>query len=182
MAGIGKKVAKELHARVTLDESRWRLYAAYAIDDVSRLGGLIQDRMLKPHGITRAQGWILIHISWAPGSSLSRLAISLNLSKVAVAKLVERLVDRGLVTVEVDPTDRRSRRVQLTRAGRKMVGEFSAIGDSVQRVLWEGISDEQGAKLIEHFMTMKDRMIEIIAGDIDDLRVQADAVRLEGKV
>ena len=59
--------------------------------------------------------------------SLKGLADHLGLSLPAVSRAVEGLVRRGLVTREEDPSDRRCKRVVVTRRGRRTVEELLAL-------------------------------------------------------
>ena len=63
---------------------------------------------------------------------MSDLAEGLAISYPAATKTVERLVKKGLVVREGDPTDRRVVRVSLTDQGRNLVGE---IDDQMHRRL-----------------------------------------------
>ena len=47
----------------------------------------------------------------------------------AVTRLVDRLVAKGLVERVADPADRRSVRLKLTEAGRRITPELAAIAD-----------------------------------------------------
>ena len=56
----------------------------------------------------------------ADGTRISDLQEHVLLSQPALSRLVDRLVDRGLVSRCEDPADARARRVSLTDAGRDL--------------------------------------------------------------
>lgn len=58
--------------------------------------------------------------------SISSLCEVLRLSTSATSHLIDRLVDRGLVAREEDPSDRRQKRLTLTAAGRALVDDIAA--------------------------------------------------------
>ncbi len=58
------------------------------------------------------------------GTSVSGIAEHLNLSLAATSHLVERLVQRGLVTRAEDPHDRRLKRVELASDGVELVEDI----------------------------------------------------------
>ena len=89
------------------------------------------DRALKPLGITRSQWWVLAFLSRRDGMTQTALAADLDLTKVAVGGLLDRMEAAGFVERRADQNDGRARRVYLTRAGAKMV---SAIRESVETV------------------------------------------------
>jgi DNA-binding MarR family transcriptional regulator len=59
--------------------------------------------------------------------SLGTLGEHLDLSLPAVSRAVDGLVKRGIVTREEDPADRRSKRVVITRGGRRLYDRIYAI-------------------------------------------------------
>jgi len=68
-----------------------------------------------------------LHFLRAEGTqSVSAIAHHLQLSLAATSHLVERLVQRGLLTRSEDPSDRRQKRVDLTTEGRALVGSIQA--------------------------------------------------------
>ena len=56
----------------------------------------------------------------AEGTRISELQEHVLLSQPALSRLVDRLVERGLVSRCEDPSDARARRVSLTEAGREL--------------------------------------------------------------
>ena len=93
----------------------------FLIHDVSRLRRVVVDRALKPLGITRSQWWVLAFLSRRDGMTQTALAADLDLTKVAIGGLLDRMEAAGFVERRADQTDGRARRVYLTRAGAKMV-------------------------------------------------------------
>ena len=90
----------------------------YLIHDVSRLRRTLFDRWLGPLGITRSQWWVLAFLSRNDGMPQSELAQELDVGKVALGALIDRLEAAGFVRREPDGRDRRVKRVHLTaRAG-----------------------------------------------------------------
>jgi DNA-binding MarR family transcriptional regulator len=78
---------------------------------------------------------VLSMVPLAGGRRLSDLATIAGMTKQAMGEFVADLAERGLVTVEPDPTDRRVRQVSLTPSGRD-AAEWAR--DTLQRVedLW----------------------------------------------
>jgi DNA-binding MarR family transcriptional regulator len=57
---------------------------------------------------------------------VSELAEGLQLSVSAASRLVDALVERGMLSRTEDPDDRRARRVQLTTGGKKFMDHASS--------------------------------------------------------
>src|SRR2546427_10678958 len=85
----------------------WELRLGFLIHDVSRLRRSAFDRCLKPLNVTRSQWWVLAYLSREDGMTQSQLAEELDLGKVAVGGLIDRLEKSGLVRRDADASDRR---------------------------------------------------------------------------
>src|ERR1700756_2028944 len=91
----------------------WELRLGFLIHDVSRLRRSAFDRVLKPLNVTRAQWWMLAYLSREDGMTQSQLAVELDMGKVAIGGLIDRLEKGGLVRREADAADRRINRIFL---------------------------------------------------------------------
>jgi DNA-binding MarR family transcriptional regulator len=92
-----------------LEQQLWDLVAAY---------DAAFDRAARDVGLTAAQACLLTCLSQG-SCTMSDLATELLCDASNITQLVGRLEARGLVTRELDPQDRRSRRVTITTAGRR---------------------------------------------------------------
>ena len=140
----------------------------FLIHDVSRLRRIVVDRALKPLGITRSQWWVLAFLSRRDGMTQTALAADLDLTKVAIGGLLDRMEAAGFVERRADQSDGRARRVYLTRAGAKMV---AAIRDSVEAVeleILERIPEEALAQTADTLRTLKDTLLEMVGGDAEE--------------
>jgi hypothetical protein len=81
-----------------IDRPDWDLRLGYLIHDVSRLRRMMFDRALAPLGITRSQWWVLAFISRKDGLPQTQLANELDVGKVALGALIDRLETAGFVT------------------------------------------------------------------------------------
>lgn len=115
----------------------------FLIHDVSRMRRIVVDRALKPLGITRSQWWVLAFLSRRDGMTQTALAADLDLTKVAVGGLVDRMESAGFVERRADGRDARARRVYLTRAGQKLVATIREAVDVVEADIMSAISDEE---------------------------------------
>ena len=85
----------------------------FLIHDVSRLRRIVVDRSLKPLGITRSQWWVLAFLSRRDGMTQTAMAADLDLTKVAIGGLIDRMETAGFVERRPDATDGR---IQIRRA------------------------------------------------------------------
>lgn len=140
----------------------------FLIHDVSRLRRVVVDRALKPLGITRSQWWVLAFLSRRDGMTQTALAADLDLTKVAIGGLLDRMEAAGFVERRADQSDGRARRVYLTRAGAKMV---TAIRDSVESIELEILSrvpEDALNQAAETLRALKDTLLEMAGAEAED--------------
>ena len=96
----------------------WRTY--------DRLRAL-EDELFARYDLTAQQYNVLRLLKAARPAGLPTLALADRLVSRApdVTRMIDRLADRGLVTREKQPGDRRVVRVQITDAGLKLLGEIA---------------------------------------------------------
>jgi DNA-binding MarR family transcriptional regulator len=137
----------------------------FLIHDVSRLRRVVVDRSLKPLGITRSQWWVLAFLSRRDGMKQTALADDLDLTRVAIGGLLDRMESGGFVERRADASDGRARRVFLTKAGAKLV---TTIRKSVERVELEilaRISEEDLNQAAATLLALKESLLEKIGAD-----------------
>jgi DNA-binding MarR family transcriptional regulator len=79
------------------------------------------DTALRPLGITNWQFSLLMSLNRPEPAPMSSVAALLGMDRTTLTANLKPLERRGLVTMTVDPKDRRSRRLALTNAGRKVL-------------------------------------------------------------
>jgi DNA-binding MarR family transcriptional regulator len=140
----------------------------FLVHDVSRLRRIVVDRALKPLGITRSQWWVLAFLSRRDGMTQTALAADLDLTKVAIGGLIDRMASAGFVKRRNDSTDARAKRVYLTKAGTRLI---RTIRESVNRVEVEiltGISEEGVNQAAATLRTMKETLLAMIGNYADE--------------
>jgi DNA-binding MarR family transcriptional regulator len=83
----------------------------------------------------------------AGADSASELGRRMSVSKQAAAKTIAALQDRGYVARDVDPTDARRKRLQVTERGFDMLREAEAIFDDLRDRWGQQIGVDQLAAL-----------------------------------
>lgn len=134
---MGRHGMAELH---TID---WELRLGFLIHDVSRLRRSAFDRCLKPLNVTRSQWWVLAYLSREDGMTQSQLAIELDLGKVAVGGLIDRLEKSGLVRREADASDRRVNRVFLEPKSKQLITRMRKVSHKLNTQILAGLADRE---------------------------------------
>ncbi|MGI5817725.1 MAG: MarR family winged helix-turn-helix transcriptional regulator [Armatimonadota bacterium] len=75
--------------------------------------------------------------------------------KGTVARTLANLEDAGLVTREVDPDDRRIKRVSVTEKARELENDIKAVSRRWDGKLTEGFTDEEREQLLNYLARMK---------------------------
>lgn len=86
-------------------------------------------RRVEAEGVTVAEWVVLRVLHDAEDLAPSRLALRLGLTKGAISKLADRLMEKGLIVRHANDQDRRAHRLALTGAGRSLVPRLSALAD-----------------------------------------------------
>ncbi len=148
-----------------------RIRIGFLIHDVSRLRRTAFDQRMKPLGITRSQWWVLSGVSRHGDSGITQteLAKVLDLGKVALGGLIDRLEERGYVKRHADPQDRRVNRVYLTRKGKAMLDRMAHVGLEMNGKIMKGIALERQHLLAELLLIMKKNLIamDVVPGSND---------------
>lgn len=121
----------------------WELRLGFLIHDVSRLRRSAFDRSVKRLNVTRSQWWVLAYLSREDGMTQSQLAEELDLGKVAVGGLIDRLEKAGLVRRDADPSDRRVNRVFLEPESKAIIVSLRKVSLRHNDEILAGISDER---------------------------------------
>lgn len=96
------------------------------LHDVARLIRVAADKRARVHDMTRAQWIMLLWLERQPGISQKELAEKLEVEPITVARLVDRLEQRGMVERRADPKDRRVWRLHLRPEAHPLISEINA--------------------------------------------------------
>src|SRR5258707_7091009 len=100
------------------------------------------DNRAKSRGTTRAQWIVLFRLREQEGLSQVDLADVLELQPISLVRLLDRLVEHGLLERRPDPSDRRANQLYLTRSGRQLVDDLDSLRDAIASDVLRGIPDE----------------------------------------
>jgi MarR family transcriptional regulator for hemolysin len=136
--------------------------------DVSRLRRMMFDRALAPLGITRSQWWVLAFISRKDGLPQVQLANELDVGKVAVGALIDRLESSGFVIRQADPVDRRIKRVYVTKQARGFLQKLRKQTDKFNAKILNGIDRRQLEAASEALLAMKHNLLAMSDDTVTD--------------
>jgi DNA-binding MarR family transcriptional regulator len=119
----------------------------------------IYDGHVEPFGLTITQFGLLAHLRVLDGIGVGALAEKLVMDPTTLTRNLRPLERRGLVTLEPDPEDRRSRNLHLTDAGRETLRAARPAWARAQRHVEEVLGNADAVTL----NTALDRMLERFA-------------------
>ena len=121
---------------------------AYLAGQVSKYGRRELDRALGERGLALIQHAVLATLDDLGPLSQQQLADSLDFDKSHLVAQLDRLEERGLVKRMPDQTDRRRKQLQLTAAGKALLGELEPIAGRSQKGLLDSLSAAEQRTLI----------------------------------
>jgi MarR family transcriptional regulator, transcriptional regulator for hemolysin len=116
------------------------------------------DHRAKGRGTTRAQWIVLFRLREQEGLSQVDLADVLELQPISLVRLLDRLVEHGLVERRHDPRDRRANRLFLTTAGRQLADDLDSLRESIATDVLQDISVEAIKTSLQTLQDVKDRI------------------------
>src|SRR6201987_478463 len=116
------------------------------------------DHRAKERGPTRAQWVVLFRLRQNEGLSQVSLADVLELQPISLVRLLDRLVEHGLLERRHDPRDRRTNRLFLTASGRQLVDDLDSLRGSIAADVLQDLPAEEIETSIKTLRDIKDRI------------------------
>src|ERR1700726_630585 len=116
------------------------------------------DHRAKVRGTTRAQWIVLFRLRQQEGLSQVDLADVLELQPISLVRLLDRLVEHGLLERRHDPRDRRANRLFLTASGRQLVDDLDSLRDSIATDVLKDVPAEEIETSLKTLRDIKDRI------------------------
>lgn len=137
----------------------------FLIHDVSRLRRTVVDKALRPLGVTRSQWWVLSSLSRHQRTGLMQTELSrvLEVGKVTLGGLIDRLEARGYVERRPLPGDRRAKRVLMTGKGTRLLAQIHKVARGVNAEIMRGISAGEITRIETVLLKMKSQLIAMDA-------------------
>lgn len=136
----------------------------YLVHDVSRMRRTLMDHYMKPLGITRSQWLLLSTLSRGGNDGMMQvdLARLLEVGKVSIGGLVDRLEASGHVERKPDPSDRRAKKVFITQQGFDMLGQMIAVSTELNDLILKDVSSAEAATADSVLLRVKNNIRELI--------------------
>jgi MarR family transcriptional regulator for hemolysin len=126
--------------------------------ETSRLLRNYIDGRAKTRGTTRAQWIVLFRLREQEGLSQVDLADVLELQPISLVRLLDRLVEHGLVERRSDPRDRRANRLFLTAAGRQLADDLDSLRNAIATDVFQDVQEAALETSLQTLRDVKDRI------------------------
>ena len=116
---------------------------AWQIGETSHAMRRFYDRRAAQLGVTRAQWRVIAVLGHHPGMKQVELADRLDIEPISACRIVDRLVEAGLVERQRDPGDRRAWRVSLTARAEPLRERLGTLADEMSLEAFAEIGDAE---------------------------------------
>jgi DNA-binding MarR family transcriptional regulator len=165
---VAKRSIAPTRALASDDIGRQAIRLSFLIHDVSRMRRTAFDQLMKPLGVTRAQWWVLAHLSRNDGMMQTKLADALDVGKASLGTFIERLEAGGLVERRDDPVDKRAKRVYMARAGQQLLKQMTLEENRLNELILKDLSPVERESMIGHLSCIKQALLQQISPGADD--------------
>lgn len=126
-----------------------------ALHDVARLARVVIDKRARIHEMTRAQWAMMLWLERTPGITQKELSDLLEVEPITVARLVDRLEQRGMVERRSDPADRRIWRLHLLPEALPLLSEIKAERAEIAAMIADGIDQKTLDTVLSALLRMR---------------------------
>lgn len=130
-----------------IDVSDLDSHTGYLLRMVSNAVSQQFARVLASEGVTVAE-WVMLRALYGDKAvAPSVLAGKMGMTKGAISKLSDRLLDKGLIERADNPDDKRGHSISLSVAGAKKVPVLASIADENDAAFFAVLSDDEQKNL-----------------------------------
>jgi DNA-binding MarR family transcriptional regulator len=136
------------------------------IHDVARLRRHAFDEQAKPMGLTRSQFSVLAHLGRHRDGQMnqSEIAAALEVGKVTLGGLVDRLEAGGLARREPSDEDRRVKRIRLTNKGRRALQTAQRMRPMLDEFMMRDLAEGTRSEVAGALAAMRSNLLAMQRG------------------
>ena len=131
----------------------------FLLHDLARQLRADADRRAAAYGMTRTQWVILFWIDRQPGLSQKALAELLEVEPITVARLIDRLAERGMIERRDDPADRRIWRLHICPPALPVLEHLRTEREDMLRMATAELDPSAIGTIREGLMLMKNNVL-----------------------
>ena len=115
-------------------------------------------KRLSEHGFddfASSHGYILYQLSVNPGITMKELSSKINRDKSTTTVLVRKLEQAGLVNIQIDPSDKRNKLLELTAKGNEYNQMTKELSQELLSTFYNGFTSEEKEEFCEFLKRIK---------------------------
>jgi DNA-binding MarR family transcriptional regulator len=132
----------------------------YSIKKLHLATRQLLDQALATYGLSQAQSEIIYYLLQQDNQTQAELSRKLKVSAPTITRMVDVLIDKGLVRRVDDTRDARQKQVQLTPKGTQFKNEIAAAQQRVELTLRKGFSAAEITTFQKYIARMADNIIQ----------------------
>ncbi|MCH7743005.1 MAG: MarR family transcriptional regulator [Proteobacteria bacterium] len=135
----------------------------FLVHDVARQLTSVLDKRLRPYGLTRSHWRAVVYIWRTPGISQTELSEILDISRMGITGLIDRMENKGLVSRRDDVKDRRVKRIYLTESTNGLIPIITKVGRENIADFLAGIDETDREVLINLLLKVKENGTHLLS-------------------
>lgn len=143
-------------------------YMGFLVYEVARAFTNAYAKMMAPLGLTRPQARVIACVMKYPGITQADLCEYIGVGRMAMSGLIDRMEAKNLVSRAEDPSDKRVKRVFLTRGARKLIPDLQEIADTLYEQSMSSINTNHLKITKEVLSAIKGNLEELLSEPAND--------------
>jgi DNA-binding MarR family transcriptional regulator len=126
------------------------------IDKIAQNNRVYEENCVKFFGVTTSQGGTILSIPLNSTLKMNELSKAAGVDTSTMTRMVDQLVDKGLVTRKTGEKDRRQVQIGLTITGKKLRQELAAALDNFYKDSLDQIPEKDREAIIESLLKVNE--------------------------
>ncbi len=140
------------------DSSAFANEARRVMDQISKNNRIYEESCVAFFGVTSSQGGTLLSLPLNTTLKMNELSSAMGVDNSTMTRMVDQLVEKGLVLRKADEKDRRLVQIGLTPAGQKLYKELAAALDKFYQDSLDQIPAKERTVIIESMVKVNEAM------------------------
>jgi MarR family transcriptional regulator, organic hydroperoxide resistance regulator len=126
------------------------------LERAAHLIGVHVEHAARDLGITQAEAHVLVRLARRGSTTIAAVHREFGTKRSTLTNVLDRLEARGLVRRELNPADRRSFTIHLTRSGATQAHRLASVMDELEGVILDMVSarDVEGVDAVVHALAV----------------------------
>jgi len=138
----------------------------FMLNDISRMMRSRFDNQARKWGLNRSQWRVLVYLARSEGINQSGLAETIEVDRMTIGRMLDRLESSGWIERRPDVSDRRVHRLYLTRKARPLLDKMIVVANEVQEEAMAGLNGADRERLRD--------LLSVILGNLTALQAAND--------